>query len=108
MDVPFTSTTDQTFARFRWSTTAGLDTITAATDGEVEDYAVTIEPSTAPISGTVFLDNGTGAGAIPHDGLIQGDEPGEGAVTVEAVDALTGDLVSTCLLYTSPSPRDRG
>ena len=105
--VPADAILTQTFARFRWSTTAGLDTTMAAPDGEVEDYAVTIEPGTTPISGTVFLDNGTGAGAVPHDGLIQGDEPGEGAVTVEAVDALTGDLVSTCLLYTSPSPRDK-
>ena len=46
VDVPFTATTDQTFARFRWSTTAGLDTTTAALDGEVEDYALTIEEQT--------------------------------------------------------------
>ena len=47
--VPFTATTDQTFARFRWSTTSGLDTTTTATDGEVEDYAVTIA-SPAPLT----------------------------------------------------------
>ncbi|WP_306117996.1 MULTISPECIES: GEVED domain-containing protein [unclassified Roseitalea] len=39
---PVTATTSQTFARFRWSTAAGLDAATAAPDGEVEDYAVTV------------------------------------------------------------------
>ena len=40
VNVPFTATTDQTFARFRWSTTAGLDATTAAPDGEVEDLSL--------------------------------------------------------------------
>ncbi len=40
--VPANATTSQTFARFRWSTTSGLDSTTAASDGEVEDYALTI------------------------------------------------------------------
>ncbi len=41
--VPSTAITSApTFARFRWSTTAGLDSTTAASDGEVEDYALTI------------------------------------------------------------------
>ncbi len=43
--VPLTATTSQTYARFRWSTVAGLTaTSTAATNGEVEDYAVNINP----------------------------------------------------------------
>ena len=42
--VPASATLAQTFARFRWSTTSGLDAVTAAADGEVEDYAVTIAP----------------------------------------------------------------
>ena len=33
-----------TFARFRWSTTQNLDTTTAASDGEVEDYQIAIAP----------------------------------------------------------------
>ncbi|CAA6824106.1 MAG: Unknown protein [uncultured Thiotrichaceae bacterium] len=40
--VPAGAITSQTFARFRWSTTQGLDSTAAATNGEVEDYAVTI------------------------------------------------------------------
>ena len=35
-------TTANTFARFRWSTTSGLNTTTTASNGEVEDYRVTI------------------------------------------------------------------
>ena len=40
--VPATATTNPTFARFRWSTTSSLNSTTAASDGEVEDYALTI------------------------------------------------------------------
>ncbi len=59
VSVPLTATTNQTFARFRWSTTQGLDSTSAAPDGEVEDYAVTIQPglmdySDAPITGTSY------------------------------------------------------
>ncbi|MDZ7629461.1 MAG: GEVED domain-containing protein [Parvularculaceae bacterium] len=47
--VPGGATTSQTYARFRWSTTSGLSaTSTAATNGEVEDYAVTIAPPPPP------------------------------------------------------------
>ena len=43
IDIPITvptdaNTTAQTFARFRWSTTSGIFSNTAAGDGEVEDY----------------------------------------------------------------------
>ncbi len=40
--VPGAATTTPTFARFRWSTTQGLDASTAAPDGEVEDYQVQV------------------------------------------------------------------
>ncbi len=45
--VPADATMDQTYARFRWSTTPHLSAVTfdsadIATDGEVEDYAITI------------------------------------------------------------------
>ena len=36
--VPNNPTSNSTFARFRWSTTAGLEPNTAVGDGEVEDY----------------------------------------------------------------------
>ncbi|WML92207.1 GEVED domain-containing protein [Thiothrix lacustris] len=45
VNVPADAVTTPTFARFRWSTTAGLDATTAASDGEIEDYAVTILPT---------------------------------------------------------------
>ncbi len=47
--VPANATTRDTFARFRWSTTAGLDSTSAATDGEVEDYLVTITEKTPDV-----------------------------------------------------------
>ena len=45
VSVPTTTTLTQTFARFRWSTSSGLDSATIAPDGEVEDYAITIKPA---------------------------------------------------------------
>ena len=63
ISVPISATTNQTFARFRWSTTQNLDTTSAAPDGEVEDYAVSIlAPPTfscAPDFGQVYGDSGT-------------------------------------------------
>ena len=46
--VPSDAVTTQTFARFRWSTTSGLNATTAAPDGEVEDYAVTVTLPAGP------------------------------------------------------------
>lgn len=40
--VPANAVTTQTYARFRWSTIQNLDTTTAAANGEVEDYALTV------------------------------------------------------------------
>ena len=40
--VPAGSTLTQTFVRFRWSTTSGLTSSSTASNGEVEDYAVTV------------------------------------------------------------------
>ena len=38
--VPASTTNGQTFARFRWSTTSGLESNTAVSNGEVEDYEI--------------------------------------------------------------------
>ena len=48
--VPVSAITGQTFARFRWSTTMSLGSSGTASDGEVEDYAITINaaPSSTP------------------------------------------------------------
>ncbi len=40
--TPAGATLTQTFARFRWSTTSGLTSSSTASNGEVEDYAVTV------------------------------------------------------------------
>jgi uncharacterized repeat protein (TIGR01451 family) len=55
--VPADATTHPTYARFRWSTTPNLDTTTPASDGEVEDYTVTI----AARSATPVYNTGTAA-----------------------------------------------
>lgn len=61
VNVPMTAVTSQTYARFRWSTTQGLDSTTAALDGEVEDYALTIELGGFPVKGRVFIDTNVDA-----------------------------------------------
>ena len=47
--VPANATTLQTFARFRWSSEAGLGSSGPAVDGEVEDYVVTITEKTPDV-----------------------------------------------------------
>ncbi|HRJ52933.1 MAG TPA: SdrD B-like domain-containing protein [Candidatus Thiothrix moscowensis] len=62
--VPAGAVTTQTYARFRWSSTSGLNSTAAANDGEVEDYALTIASSMAyGLSGKVFEDVNYGGGA---------------------------------------------
>ena len=60
VNVPANAVTTQTYARFRWSTESGLAATSSASDGEVEDYALTIEPdkdySDAPITSTSYGD----------------------------------------------------
>ncbi len=65
VNVPATAVTTATFARFRWSTTSGLSSTAAATNGEVEDYAVT--PQVSILANADYGDapdtaNGTAAG----------------------------------------------
>ena len=38
--APLNASTMETFARFRWSTVQGLESNTAASDGEIEDYQI--------------------------------------------------------------------
>lgn len=87
VSVPPGATPSQTFARFRWSTTQGLDAVTAAGDGEVEDYALTVIADSI-ITGSVFNDSGLGGGTA-HNGLLEGAEEGIGAATIEAFDGTT-------------------
>jgi uncharacterized repeat protein (TIGR01451 family) len=49
-------TSAATFARFRWSTTASLTSTATTTDGEVEDYQVSIAAAAPSLSGNIFDD----------------------------------------------------
>ena len=55
-DVPPDATVGTAYARFRYSSDSGLDWTGLASDGEVEDYQVTIAVQAASISGTKFHD----------------------------------------------------
>lgn len=91
LTVPAGAITNQTYARFRWSTTLGLDATSSAINGEVEDYLVTIN-ATRKISGTVFEDINYGGGA----GRSQTTSAGSGVngAKVELYDN-AGTLVAT-------------
>jgi hypothetical protein len=53
VSVPFTAVTKPTYARFRWSSTQNLDSLSTVGNGEVEDYSVTlIEPPTSVVLST--------------------------------------------------------
>ncbi|PJJ86647.1 putative repeat protein (TIGR01451 family) [Brevirhabdus pacifica] len=54
VDVPATATALPTFARFRWSTTAGV--VAMAVDGEIEDYQLTFSNDPPPLvcDGTLY------------------------------------------------------
>lgn len=54
VNVPAGAVTTQTYARFRWSSTSGLNSTAVANDGEVEDYVLTVTaattvPNTLPV-----------------------------------------------------------
>jgi uncharacterized repeat protein (TIGR01451 family) len=49
--TPANATTNPTYLRLRWSSTADLDSTSTASDGEIEDYALTIQANTAPVFG---------------------------------------------------------
>ncbi|MFZ1343554.1 GEVED domain-containing protein [Thiothrix eikelboomii] len=80
VNVPVAAvTTAPTFARFRWSTTPGLDTTTVASNGEVEDYTLTVGKRGFSLSGKVY-----------HDIDVNGSdntEAGLGQVTVVLHDS---------------------
>jgi hypothetical protein len=76
-DVPSTAKAGATFARFRLSTAGGLGVKGAATDGEVEDYKVTIMGLNqglgtfgpqGPVSSTVSSAWGVAPGDVDGDG----------------------------------------
>jgi len=66
--VPITSTAGPTFARFRLSTDLGLSFDGAASDGEVEDYRVTIQANRAPVAVAHASNTNLGEGGTLNDG----------------------------------------
>lgn len=70
VSVPANAATTPTYARFRWSTTLGLDSTTAANNGEVEDYVGSISPANTPtILGEYrFDDCGSGGWQLDSSG----------------------------------------
>ena len=100
MTVPSSTITTQTFARFRWSTSQNIASMTAVADGEVEDYlipAITegVADLTAVKSVEVYDPTNVGLYMIPGNEVLY-------RITVTNAASSTA-----CLLYTSPSPRDK-
>ena len=71
--VPPSATTSQTFARVRWSSQSGLGPDGAASDGEVEDHALTITGAPS-LNGNktmqIYDPSGLGLYAIPGNDVI--------------------------------------
>jgi uncharacterized repeat protein (TIGR01451 family) len=87
VNVPAGATANKTYARFRWSTTMGLNATTAASDGEVEDYWISIGDGGYKVSGRVFNDVNVNA--------VDDSEKGIKAVTVVLQDVAAGTCRST-------------
>ena len=74
LSVPVSATTGQTVARLRWSTQAGLGFDGPASDGEVEDHALTITALT---------------GATCPSGLVLDTRPGTADTVITAAENST-------------------
>ena len=64
VNVPTDATTNQTYARFRWSSTSSLDANSTASNGEVEDYALNLltlgtPPASCSFDGDVWYNSAT-------------------------------------------------
>ena len=106
--VPATATTSQTFARFRWSTTLGLDSTSAASDGEVEDYGLSINAppvidldadDSSGATGTNYQDTFTEGGSavaisdISDTALTDADDTALNDVTITLTNTQAGDVL---------------
>ena len=58
-----------------------------------DEAELTLVRTGLTVSGHVFLDNGIGAGASAHNGLIEGSEAGLGGVSVEALQG--GNVIAS-------------
>jgi uncharacterized repeat protein (TIGR01451 family) len=72
--VPIVVSLSQTFARFRLSSTSGLNATAAANDGEVEDYALTVAKGDSTLAATktvsVYDPSSIGLYALPGNDVI--------------------------------------
>ncbi len=89
--APATATVGNTYARFRYSSQTGLSPTGSASDGEVEDYAVTIAAPviTVSISGIVF--NDVDGSQIQNGGETGTNAGGLNAILIDG----SGDVVAT-------------
>lgn len=90
--VPGGATTSQTYARFRWSTASGLSATAIAANGEVEDYAININPI-------------SGAPSCPAGQLLLNSSGNAIAVTSSAGAGNTGNALGA-LAAAGTSPPD--
>ena len=82
--VPATATLTQTFVRFRWSTTSGLGASSIASNGEVEDYAITI-------LGVAVLSVGKSSESFEASGVNKFSIPGSDIIyTITTTNTGTG------------------
>ena len=104
---PAGATTSPTFARFRWSTQSGLGAGILATDGEVEDYAVTISagppPASCPAGQLLVNQTGNATVAATSTGVINPDRAlgalsAAGTSPPDAVAAEINDAADTLVL----------
>ncbi|MAP93391.1 MAG: hypothetical protein CMK07_00420 [Ponticaulis sp.] len=100
--IPSSATTSQTFARFRWSTESGLDSVQDAQDGEVEDFSILISGTavlTASQSNAIYDPSSLGLYAVPGNDLvisISATNIGGGSSdtdSIQFVDEIPSDLI---------------
>ncbi len=98
--VPTNARLGQSFARFRWSTEAGLSASGAAPDGEVEDMSVVVANPPAPlVAGKMHADTGSGSG-IAHDAIMNGNEVVLDGIVIR-VETLAGEILAETMSNTS-------
>lgn len=98
IDVPIDATTNPTVARFRWSTQDNLGATQIASNGEVEDYQVTIAGTAiyqVAKSSTVLDVSGLGQFAIPGNDVVY-------TITVTNTGAASSSADSTFVLDSLP------
>jgi uncharacterized repeat protein (TIGR01451 family) len=92
--IPATATSAQTYARFRWSSTASLSTTALANDGEVEDYAISFSGAAALGASktiNVFDPGALGLYAVPGNDVIYtitATNTGSGAADVDSIEII--------------------